>query len=362
MEKSNIEAVEFPIVCISCLGPNPYVRMQKFPVGGICHISGRPYTVFRWKGGSDARYKKTVICQEVAKVKNVCQVCLLDLDYNLPVQVRDHALNIQLSLPTSDTGKEFALNQMDASGELDAIATRYSEASSNHLLAKLARNEPYFKRNQARLCSFFIKGSCSRGAECPYRHEMPTSGELSKQNYHDRYYGINDPVAKKIMARAVNIPTLNPPKDSSITTLFVGNISSAIKEMDLREIFCKYGKIESIRMLYLQNCAFITFCERQAAEQAASNLNRKLFIKGLQLSLRWGKPRAKSMSDNKLYESMDPNQFGTVIYSRNNHAVNEPSMNQSFNIMAKKSLTEPEKHSNLCLNNYNQDSRSRNVT
>ena len=33
------------------------------------------------------RYKKTVICQEVAKAKNVCQVCLLDLEYGLPVQV-----------------------------------------------------------------------------------------------------------------------------------------------------------------------------------------------------------------------------------------------------------------------------------
>jgi hypothetical protein len=30
--------------------------------------------VFRWRPGSDARYKKTIICQEVAKAKNVCQV------------------------------------------------------------------------------------------------------------------------------------------------------------------------------------------------------------------------------------------------------------------------------------------------
>lgn len=42
--------------------------------GGQCHISGRPYTVFRWRPGNDARYKKTIICQEVAKQKNVCQV------------------------------------------------------------------------------------------------------------------------------------------------------------------------------------------------------------------------------------------------------------------------------------------------
>lgn len=42
--------------------------------GGQCHISNRPYTVFRWRPGTDARYKKTIICQEVAKAKNVCQV------------------------------------------------------------------------------------------------------------------------------------------------------------------------------------------------------------------------------------------------------------------------------------------------
>ena len=53
---------EFPTVCETCLGPNPYVRMQKFPSGGTCHISRRPYTVFRWKAGSDARYKKTLKC------------------------------------------------------------------------------------------------------------------------------------------------------------------------------------------------------------------------------------------------------------------------------------------------------------
>jgi pre-mRNA-splicing factor RBM22/SLT11 len=107
-----------PIVCETCLGPNPFVRMQRVRLlalvhgplllsaqlrdgqvqqgrlmtqqrmfvpfcptsmqieyGGQCHISGRPYTVFRWRPGNEARYKKTIICQEVAKAKNVCQVC-----------------------------------------------------------------------------------------------------------------------------------------------------------------------------------------------------------------------------------------------------------------------------------------------
>ncbi len=48
--------------------------MLQIEYGGQCHISNRPYTVFRWRPGNDARYKKTIICQEVAKAKNVCQV------------------------------------------------------------------------------------------------------------------------------------------------------------------------------------------------------------------------------------------------------------------------------------------------
>jgi hypothetical protein len=57
---------------------------------------------------------------------------------------------------------------------------------ANDMLASLARTTPYYKRNQARVCSFFVRGQCTRGAECPYRHEMPTSGPLSEQNIKDR--------------------------------------------------------------------------------------------------------------------------------------------------------------------------------
>jgi hypothetical protein len=48
--------------------------LPQIEYGGQCHISNRPYTVFRWRPGNDARYKKTIVCQEVAKAKNVCQV------------------------------------------------------------------------------------------------------------------------------------------------------------------------------------------------------------------------------------------------------------------------------------------------
>ena len=39
------------------------------------------------------RYKKTEVCQTCAKTKNVCQTCLLDLEYGLPVQVDTFTYN-----------------------------------------------------------------------------------------------------------------------------------------------------------------------------------------------------------------------------------------------------------------------------
>jgi pre-mRNA-splicing factor RBM22/SLT11 len=53
------------------------------------------------------RFKNTVICQTCAKVKNVCQTCLLDLEYGLPVQVRDTALAVANVAPTSDINREY---------------------------------------------------------------------------------------------------------------------------------------------------------------------------------------------------------------------------------------------------------------
>ncbi len=54
---------------------------MKEKYGSECKICARPFTVFRWCPGAGMRYKKTEICQTCSKLKNVCQTCLLDLEY-----------------------------------------------------------------------------------------------------------------------------------------------------------------------------------------------------------------------------------------------------------------------------------------
>lgn len=296
--------------------------------GGTCHISGRPYTVFRWRPGNDARYKKTIICQEVAKAKNVCQVCLLDLDYNLPVQVRDQALGVQEDLPDSVAGREFALNKMQEDGEFNRA--KFGGAAANDILSKLNRAAPYYKRNQAKICSFFVRGECKRGTECPYRHEMPDASNqaFSNQNIQDRYHGTNDPVAKKILEKVVKMnDSVKPPEDRSITTLFVGGVTDSVSESDIKSAMYVYGELKSVKKIPSRKCAFVTFKYRKDAEEAMIKLGSNLNLNGEKMALLWGNPRKKDSKDasvevkagslpkeaDEMYPSMDPAQAGAVI-------------------------------------------------
>jgi len=173
-----------------------------------CRICTRPFTVFRWRPGRDARYKCTVICQTCCKLKNVCQTCLFDLEYGLPVQVRDawSPANEVVSVPQSEVMREWFIQQQEKrfaeGGQTVYAAPPPGKMDANHEgvkgLMKMRRTTPYYKRNRPHICSFYVKGECTRGQECPYRHEMPDQGELADQNVKDRYYGVNDPVAKKI--------------------------------------------------------------------------------------------------------------------------------------------------------------------
>ncbi|CAI9101567.1 OLC1v1038928C1 [Oldenlandia corymbosa var. corymbosa] len=295
VEADGWERSDFPIICESCLGDNPYVRMSKEEYGKECKICTRPFTVFRWRPGRDARYKKTEICQTCSKLKNVCQVCLLDLEYGLPVQVRDTALSINSNdaIPKSDVNREYFAEEHDrkARAGID-YESSYGKVRPSDTILKLQRTTPYYKRNRAHVCSFYVRGECTRGLECPYRHEMPVTGELSQQNIKDRYYGINDPVAMKLLSKAGEMPSLEPPEDESIRTLYVGGIDKRITEQDLRDHFYAHGEIESIKMVLAKACAFVTYTTREGAEKAAEELANKLVIKGLRLKLFWGKPQA----------------------------------------------------------------------
>ena len=357
-----------------------------------------------------------MICKKVAKAKHVCQVCLLDLDYNLPVQVRDAAMGIAVDplAPKSDVGREYALTNATEQGTLgieylqqqggggsgsggqplaiagagpsalavsgggsggsDSLAPSLPASSTaaatpfggpNPTLAALARKAPNFDRNRARICSFFAKGECKRGKSCPYRHELPTSAKddpLARQDYKDRYFGVNDPVAARMAQRFVERASraAAPPADQSITTLFVGNLPESATEGDLRAAFAKYGALSAVRFKQQRGgneggggsggvggggsnngggAAFVTFEDRPSAEGAARGLAGRLSVRGVPSKILWGRPAAPGGAaagggggesgggrqqqrqlqqqgggrGGVLYPSMDPTRAGTPL-------------------------------------------------
>lgn len=86
--------------------------------------------VFRWLPGQGMRYKKTEICQVCAKAKNVCQTCLLDLQFGLPTQVRDTVLGVQSKAPTSDINREYYAQNRESAPvrSIVLVLTRWSHS------------------------------------------------------------------------------------------------------------------------------------------------------------------------------------------------------------------------------------------
>lgn len=176
---------DFPILCETCLGPNPYVRMVKLPYGSkLCKISNAPYQSFRWKAGPAGRYKETIICYTVAKERNICQTCLNDMQFGLPVGVRDKILkkaDSEVGVPRSIVGSQYFYEQQArmvdyatpgnfSEDQQNAGPSRDLQKFSKTLQAADSRGKTAF-RNLPKLCSFWVGGVCSRvlRKSCPFR-------------------------------------------------------------------------------------------------------------------------------------------------------------------------------------------------
>lgn len=281
------------------------------------------------------RFKKTEICQTCCRLKNVCQTCLLDLEYGLPIQVRDAALKIADTMPQSDVNKEFYIQKIEAELAANGDGTEAAgivgkSLAANEMLSKLARTAPYYKRNRPHICSFWVKGECKRGEECPYRHDKPNEPDdpLCEQNIKDRYYGRNDPVADKILKRAASLPTLEVPEDKTITTLYVGNIGEHVTETDIRDNFYQFGEIRTVTIVPRQQCGFVQYTKRAAAELAAEKTFNKLVLGGRRLTIKWAHSQAKQNAVAKTNRNFEP------VPGLPSHLPMPPNPNDYFNLTA----------------------------
>ena len=150
--RGSLQNEEFPSLCELCLGENPYVRMQKRSGGSSCKICDIPFTVFSWRPGRGSIEKKSEICSNCSKIKNLCQCCILDLKFGLPVQLRDAVLASEGDITqtvSSDVNRNFQYSQQVALMNSGNDPWSNGEGPNEKLLA-LARNITN-ERSQPRL-------------------------------------------------------------------------------------------------------------------------------------------------------------------------------------------------------------------
>ena len=311
--KQKWEETEFPLVCETCLGDNPYVRMTQEKVGKKCQVCENPFTVFAWQAGTKGRMKKVEICKSCAQAKNVCQVCIYDLQYGLPVKVRDRILKEAGSASaTSNVPQSMANRAWYTAQQERALAQGQNMVGEANALAvakleEMANMKPRYERNMAKLCSFFAKGECNRGATCPFRHEMPKdrNDPMSKQNTKDRFYGSSDPVANKILGRQREREKETQKADGqgfdkARATLYLRFQGDApypkLTEPDIRDQFYSFGEIVSVRIQADKGQAFVEYTEPDAAELAIASMNRRSLL-DRPLQVKWARESKRGDMD-----------------------------------------------------------------
>ncbi|QLQ80439.1 hypothetical protein HG537_0D04390 [Torulaspora globosa] len=84
---------ETPVICDLCLGDSDNVRLTKVSNGAHCKICTLPYTLYHFKPNRrDSNLTKTLICTRCSKQRNICQCCMLDMVWHIPLQLRDRML------------------------------------------------------------------------------------------------------------------------------------------------------------------------------------------------------------------------------------------------------------------------------
>lgn len=63
--------------------------------------------------------------------------------------------------------------------------------------------------------------------------------------------------------------------------------------LTFRDVFYQYGEIRNITHVAHQNCAFIQYTTRAAAEMAAESTYGRLTLGGHKLNVRWGHAQAR---------------------------------------------------------------------
>ncbi len=292
------------------MGDEQFLRMTKAPFGQDCKVCLKPFTVFRWCPGRGMRFRRTEICQTCCRLKNVCQSCILDLQYSLPVQIRDGVLQIKDACPQNEANREYFLATNAAKlarNDVSLIDYDKSDPAAKAILEQISEKHvarsSSVERNLPPPCSFYAKGTCKRGSECPYRHVLTMEKSSSLKSYRDRYYGTDDPAAEAIINKnpelkdAINrnasssVASLATPQDKTIKSLLVMGLRNGLGEASLLQFF---EGVDGVKLISEGTGAVVTFKTRLEAEEAAQDHLGFAEVDGIRVKVAWARNTSNS--------------------------------------------------------------------
>ncbi|EGO53419.1 Pre-mRNA-splicing factor slt-11 [Neurospora tetrasperma FGSC 2508] len=306
LNRSGWEATDFPSVCENCLPENPYVKMLKEDYGAECKLCTRPFTVFSWAADrAHARKKRTNICLTCARLKNACQCCILDLQFGLPIIIRDKALELVAPGPQSEINREyFAQNNERAIEEGRAGVEEYEKADekARELLRRLAQSKPYFRKGrEVDEEGNPVNGSSSGAGRATGGNPAVGAGVggvgpiRMRDSRAAAAAGARPGGGRRPNAAPAPPPGPKdwlPPADKSIMSLFVTGIEDDLPEFKIRDFFKAFGKIKSLVVSHMSHAAFVNYETREAAEKASAECKGRAVIAGCPLRVRWSVPKA----------------------------------------------------------------------
>lgn len=330
---------DFPMLCETCLGSNPYIRMVKLPPGSkLCKITSKAFQAFRWKPAG-GRQKETIISYKVAKERNICQTCLNDMKYGVPAGIRDQLEAAENSGLVVETPHGLMLTEKGAGSAIGMTLQTLKRSQERQ-----QREGAVAFRNLVKLCSFWVAGACTRvvGKTCPFRpccgsfafpelaggkykamgealvkrlkeegpvEVMKTLDKDTRSALADHRKGVNqdaeisarvdgsDSLSSKYLDRMNQkqlVRSIGVPPDESVCTLWIGGVDDGVAEEQLSSKLLEVaGEYESVRMVKQAKCAFVTYKDQTIAVAAGNKLFDNMNLGGKQLSVRWAKPKAK---------------------------------------------------------------------
>lgn len=272
---------EFPTICSKCIGSNDenasqYLNFIRSTMGSECKLCNRVYTSYKFKQSSNSsRYIHTEICKTCSTMKNICQCCLLDLEYGVAYWIRESVEN----------GKA---NDQNVIGHQNELMNMYNAERMQNILdekLRLKNREIGFQNeyqlqyhpesiNQQPLGINYIQ--TNQINELP-NSIVPYGFEIDTHTSIDQMVDLRDrkDLISKLKTPLPQTVGFVPPEDKSIKTLYVGpfdSIIDGIKEDDLRKNFAPYGPLRHIKIKKEKKCALITYVNREDAEIAAESL------------------------------------------------------------------------------------------